>query len=150
MTKRYPSPAPIQQDIINAYFIMEETELMKSFRLKRPVTEEFSRKLKWADSEIGAKPAGNLERCLTAVPLVAHEAFSTAYLNDADSHGVFTQQFFVFGRKGDVFLGISTSENSKNIINAAVTAKASDIKVIALNFTTAAGFFQDLTVVFFA
>lgn len=81
---------------------------------------------------------------------MAHEAFSTAYLNDADSHGVFTQQFFVFGRKGDVFLGISTSENSKNIINAAVTAKASDIKVIALNFTTAAGFFQDLTVVFFA
>ena len=51
-----------------------------------------------------------------AIPLVAHEALSTAYMNDVDGYGVFAQQLFAFGRPGDVFLGISTSGNSKNIM----------------------------------
>lgn len=67
-----------------------------------------------------------------AIPLVAHEALSTAYINDVDGYGVFAQQLFGFGRKGDVFLGISTSGNSKNIMNATVVARASGIKVIGL------------------
>ena len=36
------------------------------------------------------------------------------------------------GRKGDVFLGISTSGNSKNIITAVETAKQKGIKTIVL------------------
>ena len=65
-----------------------------------------------------------------AIPLVAHEALSTAYINDVDGLGVFAQQLFGFGRKGDVFLGISTSGNSKNIMNATVVARALEIPVI--------------------
>lgn len=45
-----------------------------------------------------------------AIPLVAHEALTTAYINDVDGLGVFAQQLFGFGKEGDVFLGISTSE----------------------------------------
>ena len=67
-----------------------------------------------------------------AIPLVAHEALSTAYINDVDGYGVFAQQLFGFGRPGDVFLGISTSGNSQNIMNAVVVAKALEIKVIGL------------------
>ncbi len=67
-----------------------------------------------------------------AIPLVAHEALTTAYINDVDGLGVFAQQLFGFGREGDVFLGISTSGNSKNVINAAVVAKAMGIKIIGL------------------
>lgn len=67
-----------------------------------------------------------------AIPLVAHEALSTAYINDVDGLGVFAQQLFGFGRKGDVFLGISTSGNSKNIMNATVVARALEIPVIGL------------------
>lgn len=67
-----------------------------------------------------------------AIPLVAHEALTTAYINDVDGFGAFAQQLFGFGREGDVFLAISTSGNSANILNAAVVAKASNIKVIAL------------------
>lgn len=67
-----------------------------------------------------------------AIPLVAHEALSTAYINDVDGYGVFAQQLLGFGRPGDVFLGISTSGNSQNIMNAVVVAKALDIKVIGL------------------
>ena len=57
---------------------------------------------------------------------------TTAYLNDVDGYSVFAQQLFGYGREGDVFLGISTSGNSENIINAAVVAKAMGIKIIAL------------------
>lgn len=156
LLRRYPCLAPVQQDIINAYRIMEEAyacdgklliagnggsaadaehiagELMKQFRIKRTVSEEFAEKLKSVDSDIGAQLAGNLERGLMAIPLVTHEALFTACLNDIDGPGVFAQQLYGFGRKGDVFLGISTSGNSTNIIHAAVAAKASGIRVIAL------------------
>lgn len=38
------------------------------------------------------------------------------------------KQLFGYVREGDVFLGISTSENSKNIINATVVARALGMK----------------------
>ena len=67
-----------------------------------------------------------------AIPLVAHEALTTAYINDVDGLGVFAQQLFGFGKEGDVFLGISTSGNSKNVLPATVVARALGIKVIGL------------------
>ena len=41
-----------------------------------------------------------------------------------------------FGKEGDVFLGISTSGNSKNVMNATVVARASGLKVIGLTGAT--------------
>lgn len=67
-----------------------------------------------------------------AMPLVANEALTTAYINDVDALGVFAQQLFGYGRAGDVFLGISTSGNSRNIMNATVVARAVGIKIIGL------------------
>ena len=67
-----------------------------------------------------------------AIPLVAHEALSTAYINDVDGLGVFAQQLYGFGRPGDAFLGISTSGNSKNVMSATVVARALGLKVIGL------------------
>lgn len=49
-----------------------------------------------------------------------------------DGLGVFAQQLLGYGREGDVFLGISTSGNSQNVINATVVARAVNIKVIGL------------------
>ena len=49
---------------------------------------------------------------------------------------MFAQQLFGFGRQGDIFLGISTSGNSKNIMNATVVARALGIKVIGLTGAT--------------
>lgn len=46
--------------------------------------------------------------------------------------GFFAQQLLGLGNAGDVFLGISTSGNSENILYVAVLAKAMDMKVIAL------------------
>lgn len=156
LIERYPILAPVKQDIIDAYLVMEECyvhdgklliagnggsaadsehiagELMKRFKAPRPVTQDIAKKLKAIDPVRGTDLAKNLECGLMAIPLVAHEALSTAYINDVDGLGVFAQQLFGFGRPGDVFLGISTSGNSKNIMSATVVARAIGIKVIGL------------------
>lgn len=153
---RYPLLGKIRTDILEAYLLMEDCyqnggklliagnggsaadsehiagELMKRFKIPRPVSDDFARKLKAVDPIRGEALAKNLERSLPAIPLVAHEALTTAYINDVDGLGVFAQQLFGYGKSGDVFLGISTSGNSKNVINATVVAKAMGIKVIAL------------------
>ena len=45
---------------------------------------------------------------------------------------VFAQQLYGYAKKGDVFLGITTSGNSKNVLYAATTAHAKGMKVIGL------------------
>lgn len=156
LIERYPILQSTRQDLIDAYLVMEECyehdgklliagnggsaadsehiagELMKRFKTPRPVTPEMAEKLRSIDPVRGADLAKNLERGLMAIPLVAHEALSTAYINDVDGLGVFAQQLFGFGRPGDVFLGISTSGNSKNVMSATVVARALGIKVIGL------------------
>lgn len=156
LVTRYPQLNNIKQSIIDAYFVMENCyardgklliagnggsaadsehiagELMKRFKTPRPVTSEFAQKLTEADPIRGPQLAKSLERGLMAIPLVTHEALSTAYINDVDGYGVFAQQLLGFGRPGDVFLGISTSGNSQNVMNAVAVAKASGLKVIGL------------------
>lgn len=153
---RYPMLAECRKDILDAYIILETAyesdhklliagnggsaadsehiagELMKRFKTPRPVPPEFAQKLEEVDAEQGRRLAQNLERSLMAIPLVAHEALTTAYINDVDGLGVFAQQLYGFGRSGDVFLGISTSGNSKNILSATIVARALGITVIGL------------------
>lgn len=156
LINRYPAFTQIRKEITEAYLLMEDCykhggklliagnggsaadaehmagELMKRFKLLRPVSEEFAEKLKSVDCVRGPVLARQLESPLTAIPLVAHEALTTAYSNDVDGLGIFAQQLFGYGRPGDVFLGISTSGNSVNVINAAIVARAAGIKVIGL------------------
>lgn len=156
LISRYPKLEAVRQSIIDAYEVLEASylhdgkvmiagnggsaadsehiagELMKRFKIPRPVTPEFAEKLKEADPVRGPLLAKNLERGLMAIPLVAHEALTTAYINDVDGYGVFAQQLLGFGRPGDVFLGISTSGNSQNIMNAVAVAKALGIRIIGL------------------
>lgn len=107
-------------------------ELMKRFKIPRPVNPLFAQRLREIDFVRGSALAENLECSLMTIPLVDHFALTTACINDVDGLSVFAQQLFGYGRAGDVFLGISTSGNSQNIINAAVVAKALEIKVIGL------------------
>ena len=105
---------------------------MKRFKIPRPVPEVFARKLQEIDPLRGAELAKNLERSLMAIPLVAHEALTTAYINDVDALGVFAQQLYGFAKQGDTFLAISTSGNSKNILSATVVARALGVKIVGL------------------
>ena len=59
-------------------------------------------------------------------------ALSTAYMNDCEPLLCFAQQVNGYGNAGDVFLGISTSGNSKNVMYAATVARAKGMKVIGL------------------
>jgi len=156
LVKRYPQLDVCQKDIGKAYLLLEEAydngrklliagnggsaadsehmagELMKRFKVARPIEDSFAEKLKEIDVERGSRLAKNLERPLRAVPLTSHIAITTAYMNDADATGVFAQQMLGFADEGDVFLAISTSGNSENIISACVVAKAMGVKIIGL------------------
>lgn len=107
-------------------------ELMKEFKLKRKVYQEHAVALKSIDPELGGVLAENLQGALPAISLTGHSSLQTAYMNDAVPELVFAQQVNGYGKEGDVLLGISTSGNSKNVLYAAVNAKAKGLKVIGL------------------
>lgn len=107
-------------------------ELMKSFVKPRHLGIEFKKALTAVDNQMGEVLGNNLQVGLPAIALDGHASLSTAYMNDCDPLLCFAQQVNGYGNKGDVFLGISTSGNSKNILYAAVTAKAKGLKVLGL------------------
>ena len=153
---RYPKLIICREDIISAYEILEEAysserkllvsgnggsasdsehivgELMKEFKLKRRVFGEQAAALKEIDPELGQTLAENLQGALPAICLTGHSSLTTAFMNDANADLVFAQQVNGYGKPGDVYWGISTSGNSKNVIYAAITAKAKGLKVIGL------------------
>ena len=93
---------------------------------------EFAHALRQADPQRGAALAEGLQGALPAIALTGHTALSTAFLNDVDGEMIYAQQLYGYGKKGDVFIGISTSGNAKNVMYAAAVAKAMGIKVIGL------------------
>lgn len=156
LVERYPSLAPIKDDIVAAYLLLAESyqnggklliagnggsaadaehmvgELMKSFKLRRKVENDFAQKLIAEDQELGKVLAENLQGALPAIALDGHLSLSTAYMNDCEPLLCFAQQVNGFGRPGDVFVGISTSGNSKNVLYVAVAARAKGMKVLGL------------------
>lgn len=148
LVKRYPVLKAVENEIYNAYQILENCyahggklliagnggsaadaehivgELMKGFKLPRKSEAEFAEKLVAENSEIGAILAENLQGALPTIALDGHPALSTAYMNDCEPLLCFAQQVNGYGKTGDVFWGISTSGNSKNVLYAATTAHA--------------------------
>lgn len=107
-------------------------ELMKGFKLPRKIDADFADKLVKENKELGVVLADNLQGALPAIALDGHPALSTAYMNDCEPLLCFAQQVNGYGKAGDVFLGISTSGNSENVLYAATTAHAKGMKVIGL------------------
>ena len=107
-------------------------ELLKSFVKKRTPEASFIEKLKKIDADTGAYLADKLQGALPAIALTNNSALMTASLNDVDGNVMFAQQLNGFGQKGDIFLGISTSGNSADIVYATVVAKAKGLVTVAL------------------
>ena len=152
---RYPALTEQKENIAQAFLLLADTyraggkllvcgnggscadaehivgELMKCFRLRRPIPEDIYNGLSGFGAE-GKALQEHLEGALPAVSLCGHPALTTAYLNDTEPVMTFAQQLLGCGRRGDVLLAISTSGNSKNCVYAAVTAKAMGIHVLAL------------------
>ncbi len=72
-------------------------------------------------------------RALAAIALTANTSILTAVGNDYGYDAIFSRQIAALGRKGDVAIGISTSGNSANVLNAVREAKSLDISTIGLS-----------------
>lgn len=156
LVNRYPELSGAKKEISEAYQILENCyayggkllvagnggsaadaehivgELMKGFKLPRKPDADFAEKLIAENQKLGSVLAENLQGALPAIALDGHPALSTAYMNDCEPLLCFAQQVNGYGKTGDVFLGISTSGNSKNVLYAATTAHAKGMKVIGL------------------
>ena len=156
LIKRYPILERVREDIEAVYGILERCyenggklliagnggsaadaehivgELMKGFVKRRPVTEEMKEALEKADPVRGKELSEKLQGGLPAIALVDHAALSTAFANDVDGMLSYAQQVNGYGKRGDVFLGMSTSGNAENVMYAAVTAKAKGMQVVGL------------------
>ena len=157
LIERYPSLTGQRDNIIGVYKVLEESyskdgkllvagnggsaadsehivgELMKSFIKPRKLQDDLQNKLKSVDEKLGTVLADNLQGALPSIAVTGNVGLSTAYLNDCNPLLSFAQQVNGFGNEGDVFLGISTSGNSENILYALVTAKAKGMKTIGLS-----------------
>lgn len=155
LIKRYPALEVCHKDIVSAYEILENCfkngnkllvagnggsaadalhivgELMKAFVLPRKLSCELCDSID-KHCEHADYLKDNLQMALPAIALVGEIGLITAYSNDIAPDLVFAQQVLGYGNPGDVFLGLSTSGNSNNIMYAAEFAKAKGMKVIGL------------------
>lgn len=69
---------------------------------------------------------------LSAMALSTDTSVITAVGNDDSFDKIFSRQIEANGKKGDVFIGISTSGNSKDIIEAIKSCKRNGIIVVGL------------------
>ena len=159
---RYPQLNICKNDIENALSLMIDTykkggkilvcgnggssadadhivgELMKGFLKSRKVTDE----------RIPQELREKLQGALPAISLSAHTSLMTATINDNDADMVFAQQVYGYAKDNDLLIGISTSGNSKNVVNAVKVAKSLGIKTIALTGETGGELkqFADVTI----
>ena len=73
---------------------------------------------------------------IPSIALTTDSSFLTAWSNDTDFDSIFSRQIQGLGKEGDVLVGISTSGNSKNVINALRQAKYKNLKTISLTGNT--------------
>lgn len=156
LTDRYPALKGLEEEIRAVYLVIKESfqaggkllvagnggscadaehivgELMKSFVKPRPVPEALKEALIREDPGMGEALSNRLQRGLPAIALNSHPGLMSAFLNDVDGEMAYAQQVLGYGKKGDVFLGITTSGNARNIRYAAVTARAMGLRVVGL------------------
>lgn len=143
---KYPILAECEEDIKNALELLRDTykvggkvlvcgnggsasdsehivgELMKSFRKERRVS----------DRRIPEDLRAELQGALPAISLPSQTSLLTAFINDVDPDMVYAQLVFGYANDNDLFIGLSTSGDSKNVVNAARVAKALGLKTLAL------------------
>jgi D-sedoheptulose 7-phosphate isomerase len=107
-------------------------ELMKSFKIQRPLTVEQKAALMSSFPDEGTYLAGHLQRGIRAISLADQSSFSSAFINDVAPDMVFAQQVFVYGNAGDALLAISTSGNSINVVNACKVARTFGVATIGM------------------
>jgi D-sedoheptulose 7-phosphate isomerase len=111
-------------------------ELMKGLARRRPLPAADRTALLGAATD-GLEPdarylADHLDGAVRAVCLSSQSSLLTAVVNDLGADVGFAQQVFGYGRPGDVLWAISTSGRSRNVVLAALAARARSMPVVAL------------------
>jgi phosphoheptose isomerase len=160
LISNYPELIPCKGDILSAFKLIKSVyenkgiilvcgnggsaadaehmvgEMMKTFNLKRPLPENLKQSMIRDFGNEGSFLADHLQRSLAAISLVSQTSLITAIGNDVSADLIFAQQVMGYGKPGDVLFAITTSGNSKNILNAVYTAKVMGLKVIGLTGLT--------------
>lgn len=97
-------------------------ELMKGFMKKREVE----------DIRIPEEMRKNLQGALPAISLPSQCAVLSAFINDVDAEMMYAQLVYGYAKKDDLVIGLSTSGNSKNVVNAIEVAKCLGVKTLSL------------------
>lgn len=98
-------------------------ELLKAFKNRNALV----------DVNLSKELSMHLQHALPAIPLPNLNGILTAYSNDCEAEWAFAQLVYGLGNAGDCFLALSTSGNSKNILNAAKVAREKGLSVIGLS-----------------
>mgnify|MGYP001052571585 CR=1 FL=1 len=146
LLKRYPKLIQCKDDIERALSLIIETyknggkilvcgnggsaadsehivgELMKGFLLKRPVIDE----------RIPEHIRAGLQGALPAISLPSQSAILSAFINDVDPEMMYAQLVYGYANENDLVIGLSTSGNSKNVVNAVETARAVGAAALSL------------------
>lgn len=150
-----PALAPLRSGLLDAYALLQGAfesggklllcgnggsaadadhivgELMKGFLKRRPLTAE-ERALLDDTPDMPAGFADRLQGALPALSLNTHGALLSAYANDVDASMVYAQQVWALGQGGDALLALSTSGNSRNVVNAVHAARAKGLRTLAI------------------
>jgi D-sedoheptulose 7-phosphate isomerase len=156
MQERYPALAHCKEAILKTYEILLNAartngtilvcgnggsaadaehivgELMKGFRLNRPIDNSEKVFLKREFPERGEFLSKKLQGAIPALSLTSSTSAITAILNDTGGDFIFAQQVYGYCKKNDALLTISTSGNSLNCVYAAMVAKLKGCPVVAL------------------
>ena len=146
LLKRYPCLEECKDSINNALELMIDTyrsggkvlvgghggsaadcehivgELMKGFMKKREVT----------DNRIPEEMRKNLQGSLSAISLPSQSAVLSAFINDVEPMMMYAQLVYGYAKQNDLVIGISTSGNSKNVVNAVEVARCMGVKTLSL------------------
>lgn len=155
MLREYPVLNPIRADLIRSYTALKRCfltggtlylagnggsmsdalhisgELDKAYKKRRPIPNVHS--LRFADVPGGRELAECLQVGLRSIVLGNNPALASAVENDFSKPYLgYAQELYALGRAGDVFLGISTSGNAKNILYTVQTARLLNMTAIGL------------------
>ena len=154
--ERYPALSVCEQDIKNALTLMKEAydaggtmllcgnggscadcehivgELMKGFLSLRKMKDDDFQAIKAQFPEDADFFRETLQYGIPAISLPSLTAVGSAFINDVAADMAYAQLIYGMGRKNDLVIGLSTSGNSKNVVNALKIAKAKGLKTLGL------------------
>ena len=107
-------------------------ELMKGFLLRREPDADLVARIRATNVPEVELLSANLQMGLPAISLHSQTALLSAFCNDVSSETVYAQALLALHKPEDLLICFSTSGNSKNVVCAAVMAKALGLPVLSM------------------